>query len=342
MFGIKYFKADPTTFVQLIKNGKVVKEGNGLSFFYYAPSASIIKVPTSSIELPFFFQVDTADFQELSVQGQLSFQIADIAQATSAINFAVDADAEYKTQEPDTISERVVRAVQVVVKSEVETKGLRALLRNSKTLTSNIQDALFTNASLKSLGISLKDIAITNLAPSAATAKALEAEVRESLLKEADNAIYERRLASLAQDKSVKETELETEKALQRKQQEIESAVIEAERQQMQQRFQLKQEEIAAKIADEERSAELVGLEVLNQKERAAANAEAIKMELTAYNEMDESRLRTLMMAKLGPAQVIANAFEDLAKSDSKIGNLNISPDLLQSLMQETDMSARR
>ena len=49
---------------------------------------------------------------------------------------------------------------------------------------------------------------------------ALLSELKK-LLKEADDAIYERRLASIDQEKRVKESELETEVAMQRKEQEI-------------------------------------------------------------------------------------------------------------------------
>lgn len=333
MLGLKYFKADPSNHIQVIKNGKMVKQGKGLAFFYYAPTTALVKIPTTSEELPFFFQVDTADFQELNVQGQLSYQFTDMTVASNAINFAINTKGEYVSNEPSAIAERVVRALQVAVKSEVESQGLRALLKQSKDLSARIFDTLNLSPALSSIGITLQNIALTNLSPSTDTAKALEAEVRESLLKEADNAIYQRRIASLAQDKHVKETELETEKALQRKQQEMEKAVIEAEREQAQQRFVLNQESIKAQIDDEQQRSELVALEVENQRQQSLASTQATERELAAYSSIDEARLRILMMSKMGPNQLIASAFEELAKSDNKIGNLNISPDLLQNLL---------
>ena len=36
MFGISYLKVPATTFVLLYKNGRVVRKGTGLSFFYFA------------------------------------------------------------------------------------------------------------------------------------------------------------------------------------------------------------------------------------------------------------------------------------------------------------------
>ena len=47
MLGFRYLKVSPTTYVMLYRQGKVVREGLGLSFFYFAPTASIVQVAVS-------------------------------------------------------------------------------------------------------------------------------------------------------------------------------------------------------------------------------------------------------------------------------------------------------
>jgi hypothetical protein len=76
-----------------------------------------------------------------------------------------------------------------------------------------------------------------------------------------------------------------------------------------------------------------VVLQAQNERLLADAKAYAIQKEMEAYKTLDDERLRILMMAKLGPEQLIAQAFENLTKGKNKVGNLNISPDLLQSLI---------
>jgi len=44
MFGIKFIKVQPTTYLLEYRAGKVVREGLGLSFFYYAPTTSLVAV----------------------------------------------------------------------------------------------------------------------------------------------------------------------------------------------------------------------------------------------------------------------------------------------------------
>ena len=72
MFGIRFIKVEPTDFVMQFKGGSIVREGAGLSFFYYAPTTSLVLVPVGSVDVPFIFEEVTADFQEVTVQGQIT------------------------------------------------------------------------------------------------------------------------------------------------------------------------------------------------------------------------------------------------------------------------------
>jgi hypothetical protein len=74
MFGMRFIKVEPTDFVLQYKRGKVVREGAGLSFFYFAPTTSLVRIPMGSVDVPFIFAEVTADFQSVTVQGQLTFR----------------------------------------------------------------------------------------------------------------------------------------------------------------------------------------------------------------------------------------------------------------------------
>ena len=59
---IRYAKLDPTVYVIHYRNGRVIREGAGLSFLYFEPSATIVAVPLQTCDAPFVFQEITADF----------------------------------------------------------------------------------------------------------------------------------------------------------------------------------------------------------------------------------------------------------------------------------------
>jgi len=332
MFGINYIKADPSTHLMLYKKGGIKYEGKGVSFFYYAPNSSLVAIPSNSKELPFVFRLQTADFQELTVQGQITYRIAQPHEAAKMLNFTVDTQGNYLSEDPKKMDERVQRSVQVLLRDYIEIKSLRAALVCAKQLTVDLKQDLDNAPSISSLGVEITDVALTAIKPSPETGKALEAEIRENLLQEADTAIYARRLASIELEKDVKESELETEKAIQKKQQDLETSKLEAERLRMQQQFKINQEKIAAQIEDEKQLEALVAINAANEKARGDAQAYKIQVTMEAYQAIDTDKLRVMSLSGMGPEQLIAQAIENLTQGDNKIGNLNLSPELLLAL----------
>lgn len=334
MFGINFYKADPSTHVMLFKNGEVKLQGRGTSFYYYAPNASIVAVPLSSKELPFVFRMKTKDFQEITVQGQITFRIDSPEAAAQMINFSINAKGMYLSDEPEGLDERIMRSVQVVVRNAVESMDLQQALSSAKVLTTALQEQLPAQSYLQRLGVEITEVSLTAISPAPETAKALEAEVREALLRDADNAIYARRLSSIEKEKQVREEELETEKAIARKQQDLEKQALEAEREKLQQRFNMDQEKLLARTDNERKRAELVELENANTKAQADAKAYDLKAQLTAFNDIDLERLKVMSINAARPEQLIAQAIENLTKGENKVGSLNFSPELLQSLIR--------
>ncbi len=79
MLGIRYLKVPATTHVIQHKNGSVRREGIGLSFFYFAPSSVITQIPVGSVDVPFAFTEVSSDFQEVTVQGNITYRVAEPA-----------------------------------------------------------------------------------------------------------------------------------------------------------------------------------------------------------------------------------------------------------------------
>src|SRR5690349_2306231 len=92
MFGIRFVKTQPTTFLMQYRNGRVVRQGAGLSFFYYAPSSSLVAIPVGSKDHGFIFEQITADFQTVTVQGQVAYRVAEPAKLAAMLNYALRAD----------------------------------------------------------------------------------------------------------------------------------------------------------------------------------------------------------------------------------------------------------
>ncbi len=92
MLGIKYFISDSSTFIIKTVNGKVRKSGKGLSFFYHVATASIAAVPVNAQEAPFIFKLLTADYQTITVQGQITYQVVAPEKTAEILNFSLKRD----------------------------------------------------------------------------------------------------------------------------------------------------------------------------------------------------------------------------------------------------------
>jgi hypothetical protein len=161
----------------------------------------------------------------------------------------------------------------------------------------------------------------------------LEAETRENLFREADEAIYARRNAAVEQERAIKENELNTEIAVENKKRQIRETQMEAERAVQEKKHLLEKEGLEASIGLEDRRKSLVAIAAENAKAEADARAYGVSSTMKALATADAKILQALASAEMRPEQLIAFAFQELAGKADKIGQLNISPDLLRELL---------
>jgi len=102
MFGIRFAKFEQGLYVFRYKKGKVIARGEGLSFHYYAPTTSLVLVPVSSVDAPFMFSETSADFQELTIQGQLTYRISDPEKTAKMLNYTINSkNLSYISDDPE-------------------------------------------------------------------------------------------------------------------------------------------------------------------------------------------------------------------------------------------------
>lgn len=337
MLGIGYIKADPTVFVIKYRGGKPVRQGSGLSFLYFAPTASLVAVPVATTEVPFILKEVTADFQDVTVQGQAVYRISDPLRLSQMMNFTIKPVTHaYVSDDPLKLPQRVVNHVQVLFKGELNQIRLNEALTASDAVVKKVRDSLFNSETLAALGIEVIDLAVLAIKPTPDTARALEAGAREELLKRADEAIYGRRNAAIEKERAIKESELNTEIAVEVKKRNIRETQMEAERAIFEKKRMIADEEMTGKIALEKKKKMLVEQSAENIRVEADTRAYGVASLMEAVAKADPKVLTALMSAGMEPSQLIAMSFMELAGSAAKIGELNISPDLLKELTKKT------
>ena len=315
MFGITYCKANPTDYVLHFSGGKIAHEGPGESFFYFRPASSIASVPLASVNVPFVFAEPTADFQTLTVQGQITYRIANPKQAAQMLDFTIDAKGKHLSDQYQKLPERLIYSLQTLVRAEIQGLPLRQALVHGDALTERVRGRFAQTPEVVQLGVEILNIAILSLRPTPEMAKALEAEAREALNRGADEAVYVRRNAAIEQERKIKENELLTELVVQAKKRELHERELEAE------------------IALERQRAALTDQKAENERKEADTRAYALRAVIEPVQKMDWRVLMMLNPQGGDARNTIAMAFQELAMNASKIGELNMSPDLLRTLI---------
>ena len=312
---IRYMKAPPTTYVMQFKDGRVKREGPGLSFFYWAPTTTVVSVPLASSDVPFVFNEVTQDFQAVTLQGQLTYRVADPKLLSGLLDYSVKPSGEYASEDPSKLEERLVQVAQVRARTVVQTLPLREVLVSANVIEGKVLAALRETEAVRMLGVEVQGFSLLSLRPTPEMARALEAEAREALQRRADEAIYARRNAAVEQERRIKESEIATELS------------VEAGKR------QIREAQIAADIAVEEQRASFMDRWSENERKAAEAKAYALEKTLAPVRNMDWKVLMAATGGGNDPKLNIALAFREMAENAGKIGELNVSPDLLRSLL---------
>ncbi len=234
------------------------------------------------------------------------------------LDFSVNSRGKYNSEDPEKLKERLINATQVLASAVTHTLPLKQVLAAHAQIVSTVLSGLRETELVKMLGVEIISLSVIAITPTPETAKALEAEARESLLRQSDEAIYARRNAAVAQERLIKESELSTEIAVEEK------------------KRQIGETKMAASIALEQQRAALITRKVDNDKKSADSRAYELAAMLTPLKEIDWRTLMAANASKIDPKVMVSMAFRDLAENAQKIGQLNITPDLLESLLKPT------
>jgi hypothetical protein len=315
MFGIRYMKAPPTTYVLHYKSGRVKREGAGLSFLYYAPTSTIVAVPVGSTDIPFVFNVVTDDFQDVAVQGQLTFRVVDPKTLASLLDYSLGAGGAYASEDPKKLHERLINAARVLTGAVLGRMKLREALASTDAIAREVLEGLKHSDAVTMLAVEILGLAIVGVSPTPEMAKALEAAAREALFRASDEAVYARRNAAVEQERIIRENELSTEIAVEEK------------------KRQIRETQLAADIAVEQQREALIERKSANDRKEAEAKAYALDKTLEPVRGLDWRTLLALSQGGGDAKLMIGMAFRELAENAQKIGELNITPDLLNALV---------
>jgi len=334
MFGINFVKFDAMTHVIQFSNGQIKREGKGLSFYYYGPTTSITAIPMGSKDIQFIFRETTHDFQKIAIQGQVTYFIKDPKQLSEVLDFTL-VNKQYKDDNFEKINQRLNNEAQAATSKFIQQLDLKSAIRSAKEIGEQIERGLTKSDAIAHLGVEVINVDVIAVSPTPEMAKALETETKEALQKEADQAIYERRNFAVEQERRIKESELNTEIAVQEKGKQIQEKKAQIKIKEQENERKIRETKIEADVSIENSKTKLTEMRVANMKKEADAKGYLLEKTLSPYKAFDWKMLMAMNAKGMDAKDNIAFAFRELAENADKIEHLNISPDLLQTLLQK-------
>ena len=297
MLNIGFFKGLPTEHIIRYRAGRVVRQGPGLAFYYLQHNTQIVAVPTSSTDGNFVFNEVTQNFQAITIQGKFTYRITQPEVAAALLNFTIEPRRRaYLSSDPERVAQRIANVIQMQTRGEVQSRDLEDAIRDSQAIAARVLTTIQSGGLLASLGVELLSVYFLAAKPAPEMSKALEAPYRESLLRRADEAVYARRASAVEEERKIKQNELNSEVLL------------------------------------EEQRRQLIDLQAANALREAESRGQAFEME-ESYRAESLQRELGLFQA-LDPRLILALGLRDLGQNAEKIGNLNITPEILSALLQ--------
>ena len=304
---VYHLRADQTAHVLHFRGERLVHSGRGLSIWLWPLSDNISEIPIDDRDLVVAVHGRTADYQDVAVQGVVTYRAIAPERLATRVDFAVDFATGRYVREPIARLEALLSqlAQEEVLRYLARTPIHDVLTDGVARLREAIDAALAGAPQLPEFGLAVTAVRITAIRPNPDLEKAIEAPMRERIKQESDEAAFGRRALAVEKERAIAENEMQNRIEIAKREEQL----------------------VEQEGTNAERRAQSDALTT-----RIAADAEAQRIATVdgAHHEIEGQRL-ALLRDMPGPvlATVAANAFADHIE---RIDTLQITPDLLASL----------
>lgn len=312
---LRHLRGEPTAHQLFFRDGAVKKSGRGLSFWFSPLGASLAEIPLDDRELPFLFHGGSADFQDVTVQGILTFRVISPEVLAQRVDFAVDSQKGTHVRQPlDKLATMLTERAQELAMTDLARTPLRGLLsEGAPRLRDVLHKGLTEDEGFQSMGLSIVSVRVASVKPTADMERALQMPTREAIQQQADEATFARRALAVEKERAIAENELMSKIELSRK----EERLIEQQGQ--------NERKKAQELAEAQR---IAGEAAILQK-RALAAAESDSIGLIEGAKVTAERDRMAIYRDLPPSAMMGLAARELAVHLPNIQHLSLSPDTI-------------
>ncbi|MBK7875832.1 MAG: band 7 protein [Planctomycetes bacterium] len=312
---VRHLRSEPNAHVVRCRAGKTVQSGRGLSFWFLPLSSTALEVPCDDLDQAFLFHARSADFQDVTAQGTVTYRVREPERLAERIDFSLDlASGAHQKKPLEQLAALFTQRAQELAWSYLAHTDVRSILAQGvEAVRERIASGLQADESLRAMGLEVVSVRVSGIAPSAELEKALQAPVREKIQQASDEATFQRRAQAVEKERAIQENELANKIELARREEQLIAQKGQNERRRVGEEAEASRMSTESKVANErlEANGEADGI---RQIEEARVNAESARMAI--YRDMPSGVL-------------LALGVQSLAGKLQKIEHLNLSPDLL-------------
>jgi regulator of protease activity HflC (stomatin/prohibitin superfamily) len=313
---LRHLRADAGAHVMRFRNGRVAKSGRGLAFWFVPHRASIAELPMDDRNMVLFFHGRSKDFQAVTVQGNLTWRVADPDVLGLRVDFSIDLKTGRHTSKPVEQIEGLLTGMSQQLATQYFAQGTVHELLNAgiEPLRVRLEQGLSGSERLAAMGIEIVAIRLAAIAPTAELERALQTPTFESLQQKADEAVFERRALAVEKERAIAENELANKTELARREQEL----------------------IAQEAANARNRAEGA-----RDAEQIAADGKASRIRAVGQASADMEQARFAIYRDLPPHVLLGLAARAFAEKLTKVDHINVTPDMLATVLNELGRSSR-
>ena len=313
-----HLRSDPTNWVQHQHNGKVRRNGAGLSFWFQPRTVALAEVPLDDREQTVLFRARTSDFQEVTVASTVTYRVVDPALAVTRTDFGISPRKGAWNAAPlealgGLLSEL---AQQPAVELVSEMTLAEALAHGIAPIREQVAAGLAADQRLQERGLRVTDVRVVSVRTDPEVERALQTETRERIQGAADKATFERRALAVEQESAIAENELASRIEIACREQDLVAQSGANER--LRATEQAAAEQIAA-VAAADRDRLVTETRAAGVRAVGEAEAQAQAALLAAYDAVDHETLSALALKQL------AENLPDI----SNLTTLTVMPDVL-------------
>lgn len=328
LFGFRHLRSAPNSYICFYKRGRLRAQGRGLAFWFHPLSASVAEIPCDDQDESFLFRARTSDFQDVAVQGHVTYRVADPAVVADRIDFSIDlSSGRYAANPLPQLSQLLVNVAQQHGRHYLAATDLRqSIAEGIEEIRGRVHAGLVRDANIQSLGIQIVSVRLSEVNPSEDLERALEAPAYEAVQQEADEAAFARRALAVEKERAIQENELQSKIELARREEQLIAQNGQNERN------RASELSMAARI-DAEGAAE---------RTRLGSAAEADRINVVEEARVTAERERMAIYADLPSHVLIGMAFQEFAAKLKTIEHLHLTPEMLGPMVSDLLRGVKR